>query len=313
MRIGVDAMGGDFAPEAVVLGAIQAHKEIPESIRIVLLGNKEQIVSIIDKQGFPREAFDIVATSQVIEMGDHPAKAYQHKPDSSLAVGFGMLAKGEIDGIASAGSTGAMMVGAMYFIKPITGIIRPGIASFLPICESKTGLLIDVGLNPDARPDVLFQYAILGTIYAKEVLGIEDPSVGLLNIGEEPEKGNLVAKNTFELLKESTSIRFVGNIEGNQLFDENTADVIVCDGFVGNVVLKEAESFHKLIKRRNISDPFFERFNFEHYGGTPVLGVNAPVIIGHGVSTATAIKNMILQTRKVIEAGLTEKIKEALS
>lgn len=306
-------MGGDYAPEAVVLGAIQAHKEIPESVRIVLFGSKEQIVTILDNQGFPREAFDIVHTSQVIEMGDHPAKVFQHKPDSSLAVGFGMLAKGQIDGIASAGSTGAMLVGAMYFVKPISGVIRPGIASFLPISETKTGLLIDVGLNPDARPDVLFQYAVLGSIYAKEVLGIKNPSVGLLNIGEEPEKGNLVAKNTFELLNESTSIRFVGNIEGNHLFDEDSADIIVCDGFVGNVVLKEAESFYKLIKRRNISDPFFDRFNFEHYGGTPVLGVNAPVIIGHGVSNATAIKNMILQTKMVIEAGLTEKIKEALS
>jgi fatty acid/phospholipid synthesis protein PlsX len=313
MRIGVDAMGGDFAPEAVILGAIQAHKEIPESIRIVLLGNEEQIVSILDSQNFPREAFDIISTTQVIEMGDHPAKVFQRKPDSSLAVGFGMLVKGNIDGIASAGSTGAMLVGAMNYIKPISGVIRPGIASFLPLSETKTGLLIDVGLNPDARPDVLYQYAVLGSIYAKEVLGIEDPSVGLLNIGEEPEKGNLVTKNTFELLKESTTFRFVGNIEGNHLFDEDSADIIVCDGFVGNIVLKEAESFYSLIKRRKISDPFFDRFNFEYYGGTPVLGVNAPVIIGHGISNATAIKNMILQTKKVIEAGLTEKIKEALS
>jgi len=306
-------MGGDFAPEAVILGAIQAHKEIPESIRIVLLGNEEQIVSILDSQNFPREAFDIISTTQVIEMGDHPAKVFQRKPDSSLAVGFGMLVKGNIDGIASAGSTGAMLVGAMNYIKPISGVIRPGIASFLPLSETKTGLLIDVGLNPDARPDVLYQYAVLGSIYAKEVLGIEDPSVGLLNIGEEPEKGNLVTKNTFELLKESTTFRFVGNIEGNHLFDEDSADIIVCDGFVGNIVLKEAESFYSLIKRRKISDPFFDRFNFEYYGGTPVLGVNAPVIIGHGISNATAIKNMILQTKKVIEAGLTEKIKEALS
>ena len=175
-----------------------------------------------------------------------------------------------------------MLVGAMNYIKPISGVIRPGIASFLPLSETKTGLLIDVGLNPDARPDVLYQYAVLGSIYAKEVLGIEDPSVGLLNIGEEPEKGNLVTKNTFELLKESTTFRFVGNIEGNHLFDEDSADIIVCDGFVGNIVLKEAESFYSLIKRRKISDPFFDRFNFEYYGGTPVLGVNAPVIIGHG-------------------------------
>ena len=313
MKIGVDAMGGDFAPEAVVLGAIQAQREVHSDVRIVLIGDEHQINEILLREGVSSNNFDIVGTTQVINMGDHPTKAFQQKPDSSLAVGFGMLANGDLNGFASAGSTGAMLVGAMYSIKPISGIIRPGIASFLPISETKTGLLIDVGLNPDASPDVLYQYALLGSIYAKEVLGVASPTVGLLNIGEEADKGNLVAKSTYQMLKEATNIRFIGNIEANRIFDEESADVLVCDGFTGNVVLKEAEGFFKLLKRRGIFDTFFERFNFEHYGGTPLLGVNAPVIIGHGVSNATAIKNMILQTQSVISARLVEKIKEALS
>ncbi|SDB87531.1 phosphate acyltransferase PlsX [Williamwhitmania taraxaci] len=313
MRIGVDAMGGDFAPEATVLGAIQAHREVHSEVRIVLIGNESQIHEILLREGVSSSNFDIVGTTQVINMGDHPTKAFQQKPDSSLAVGFGMLANGDLDGFASAGSTGAMLVGAMYTIKPIPGIIRPGIASFLPISETKTGLLIDSGLNPDASPDVLYQYALLGSIYAKEVFGVTSPTVGLLNIGEEADKGNLVAKSTHQMLKEATSIRFIGNIEANRIFDEDSADVLVCDGFTGNIVLKEAEGFYTLLQRRGISDTFFERFNFEHYGGTPLLGVNAPVIIGHGVSNANAIKNMILQTQKVISAGLVVKIKEALS
>jgi len=313
MRIGVDAMGGDFAPESVVLGAIKAQREVLSDVRIVLIGDKNQISEILLREGVSPNSFDIVGTTQVINMDDHPTKAFQQKPDSSITVGFGMLAKGELEGFASAGSTGAMLVGAMYSIKPIPGIIRPGIASFLPVSETKTGLLIDVGLNPDASPDVLFQYALLGSIYSKEVFGVSSPTVGLLNIGEEAEKGNLVAKSTYQMLKEATRIRFIGNVEANRIFDEESPDVLVCDGFTGNIVLKEAEGFFKLLKRRGIHDTFFERFNFEHYGGTPLLGVNAPVVIGHGVSNTTAIKNMILQTQNVITAGLIEKIKEALS
>lgn len=313
MRIGVDAMGGDFAPESVVLGAIEAQREVLGDVKIVLIGDEGQINEILQREGVSQNSFDIVGTTQVINMDDHPTKAFQQKPDSSIAVGFGMLAKGELEGFASAGSTGAMLVGAMYSLKPIPGIIRPGIASFLPVSETKTGLLIDVGLNPDASPDVLFQYALLGSIYSKEVFGVSSPTVGLLNIGEEAEKGNLVAKSTYQMLKEATRIRFIGNVEANRIFDEESPDVLVCDGFTGNIVLKEAEGFFKLLKRRGIHDTFFERFNFEHYGGTPLLGVNAPVVIGHGVSNAAAIKNMILQTQNVITAGLIEKIKEALS
>lgn len=313
MKIGVDAMGGDFAPEAVVLGAIQALSEVPNGVKIVLIGDEIHIKEILLREGVSTTLFEIVGTTQVIGMGDHPTKAFHQKPDSSLVVGFSMLANGDLQGFASAGNSGAILVGAMYSIKPIPGIIRPAIASFLPICECKTGLLVDVGLNPDAGPDVLFQFALLGSIYAKEVLGVNNPTVGLLNIGEEAEKGNLVAKSTYQMLTEATRVRFIGNIEANRIFDDDSADVLVCDGFTGNIVLKEAEGFFKLLRRRGVSDGFFERFNFEHYGGTPLLGVNAPVVIGHGASNPIAIKNMILQTQGVINAGLIEKIKEALN
>jgi glycerol-3-phosphate acyltransferase PlsX len=313
MRIGVDAMGGDFAPEAAVNGAILANRELEPNQRIVLFGDKERIQDLISQNSGSINDFDIVHCTEVIGMGENPAKTFTKKADSSITVGFKWLAQNKIDGFASAGNTGAMLVGTMYTVKSVPGIIRPAIASYIPVSENKFNLLLDVGINPDCRPDVLYQYGILGSLYAKLIFNIDNPRVGLLNIGEEEEKGNLVTKNTFELMKDSNDYTFVGNVEGNMLFNDEKADVVVCDGFVGNVILKEAEAFYHILKKRKISDPFFERFNFENYGGTPVLGVNAPVIIGHGVSNDKAIMNMILQTRTVISTNLCNKIKEAFS
>ena len=313
MRIGVDAMGGDFAPEAAVNGAILANRELEPNQRIVLFGDQERIQDLISQNSGSINDFDIVHCTEVIGMGENPAKTFTKKADSSITVGFKWLAQNKIDGFASAGNTGAMLVGTMYTVKSVPGIIRPAIASYIPVSENKFNLLLDVGINPDCRPDVLYQYGILGSLYAKLIFNIDNPRVGLLNIGEEEEKGNLVTKNTFELMKDSNDYTFVGNVEGNMLFNDEKADVVVCDGFVGNVILKEAEAFYHILKKRKISDPFFERFNFENYGGTPVLGVNAPVIIGHGVSNDKAIMNMILQTRTVISTNLCNKIKEAFS
>jgi glycerol-3-phosphate acyltransferase PlsX len=310
MRIGIDIMGGDFAPKATVLGAILAQKEISSDDRIVLFGDQEKIKEILDRENVSISNFDIVHTSQVIDMNDHPAKAFTKKPDSSIAVGFHYLAKGEIDGFASAGSTGAMMVGAMYSVKAITGVIRPVITGPIPKPDGTHSILLDVGLNPDTKPDVLYQYAILGSIYAESVYGIKNPKVGLMNIGSEEEKGNLVTKSAHELMKDSSDFNFIGNIEANDIFTEGKADVIVCDGFVGNVILKEAEAFYTLYKKRKLKDEFFDKFNFENYGGTPVLGVNKNVVIGHGISNDIAIKNMILHTKHVADANLSEKIKE---
>jgi phosphate acyltransferase len=311
MKIGVDAMGGDYAPDAVVKGAILAQKQLSANERIVLFGDEQQILNIINNEKANASDFDIVHCSEVIGMGEHPAKTFSKKTDSSITVGFGWLAQKKIDGFASAGNTGAMLVGTMYTIKSIPGIIRPAIASYIPVSENKFNLLLDVGVNPDCRPDVLYQYGILGSIYSKLIFGNQNPRIGLLNIGEEEEKGNLIAKSTHELMKDSTHFNFVGNVEGNQLFSDKKADVVVCDGFVGNVILKEAEAFYHMIKKRKISDPYFEMFNFENYGGTPILGVNAPVIIAHGISNDKAIMNMILQTKTVISSDLCGKFKEA--
>ncbi len=313
MRIGVDAMGGDFAPDAVVSGAILAQKQLSADQRIVLFGDENQIVSLLKRENANPDDFNVVHCTEVIEMSENPAKAFTRKPDSSISQGFKALATKQIDGFASAGSTGAMLVGAMYTVKQVTGVIRPSIASYIPVSENKYSLLLDVGLNPDCKPEVLYQYGILGSLYAKFLLGIQNPRIALLNIGEEEEKGNLVVKSTFELMRNSKDFHFVGNVEGNDLFSDEKADVIVCDGFVGNVVLKEAEAFYRIIKKRKIENPYLEMFNAENYGGTPILGVNEPVIIGHGSSNPKAIMNMILQTKEVISSDLCLKIREAFS
>ncbi|HYX10131.1 MAG TPA: phosphate--acyl-ACP acyltransferase [Bacteroidales bacterium] len=311
LRIGIDIMGGDYAPEAAVKGAILAHNELKEKAKLVLIGNQDQIHSICEKSQFDPSLFEIVHTTEVIGMGEHPAKAFSQKPDSSIVVGYNMLMKKEIDGFASAGSTGAMLVGAMYTVKSIPGIIRPSITAAVPSGNEKPIILLDVGINPDCKPDVLYQYAILGSKYAEYVYKIDNPKVGLLNIGEEEEKGNLLTKATYQAMKGTRDFNFIGNIEGHDFFNDDKANVIVCDGFVGNVMLKEAEAFYMLVKKRNMTDEFFEKFNFENYGGTPILGINDVVIIGHGISNDIAIKNMVRHTFDVIEARLIDKIKEA--
>jgi glycerol-3-phosphate acyltransferase PlsX len=309
MRIGLDVMGGDFAPEATVAGAVLAQKVLAKDAKIVLIGFQDKIEELLIKHGADMSWFEIVHATDVIEMGDHPSKAFTQKPNSSISVGFQLLQAGNIDGFASAGSTGAMMVGAMYTVKSIPGVIRPTITSPIPKTNGKSSVLLDVGLNSDCKPEVLYQYGILGSLYSEFVCNIDKPKVGLLNIGSEPEKGNILTKATYQLMADTKDFNFVGNIEGNEIFDDK-ADVIVCDGFVGNVVLKQAEAVYHLAKQRNLNDEYFNRFNFEIYGGTPVLGVNGNVVIGHGVSNDIAIKNMILHTKDVIHAKLPEKIKE---
>jgi glycerol-3-phosphate acyltransferase PlsX len=205
-----------------------------------------------------------------------------------------------------------MLVGIHYSIRTISGIIRPAIAAFIPNETDTPTLVLDVGLNPDSKPDVLYQYAIMGSVYAESVWHIQNPRVALLNIGAEESKGNLVVKSAYELMMGSRHFNFVGNFEANDFFGHELADVVVCDGFVGNVVLKEAEAFYKLIRKRRIDDPYFERFNFENFGGSPILGASSVVVIGHGISNAKAIKNMILQTKEMVKVGLVEKIKNTI-
>ncbi len=305
-------MGGDFAPDAAVEGAVDALGKLQPGDRLVLIGDNLRIREKLASLNVEPSQFDIVAASQVIEMHDHPAKAFSQKRDSSIAVGFGMLKSGMINGFASAGNTGAMLVGASYTVNVIPGVFRPALVALIPNINGNSSIILDVGINPDSKPDVLQQYGMLGTVYARYVLGIKEPTVGLLNIGEEESKGSATVKAAYELLRESSDLIFKGNIEGNHLFTDEMTDVIVCDGFVGNVVLKMAEKFYTVARSKGINDSFFDRLNFEVVGGTPVVGINENVVVGHGISNRTAIMNMILQTRDVVHADLARKIKEAI-
>ena len=306
-------MGGDNAPEATTIGAIGASKTLPKNVSLVLIGDQEKITEILVREGEKVEDYEIVPSTEVITMQDHPAKAFAKKPNSSIAVGFKLLLTKKIDGFASAGNTGAMLAGSMYTVKQVPGIIRPCLIGPLPRPDGSFGIMLDVGLNPDCKPDNLYQYGILGDLYAKYIYNIEKPKVALLNLGEEEEKGSLLTKATHELMKDTTDFNFVGNVEGHDIYNSKKSDVIITDGYTGNVVLKLSESYYDIFKERKVEDEFINRFNPHEYGGTPVLGVNAPVIVGHGASNAQAIKNMILHTKSVIEAELTEKIKEAFS
>ena len=314
IRIGLDAMGGDFAPEVAVKGAVLALGSLDEDSRIVLFGDAEAIRAQLAKEGVAEEQFDIVATSQVVEMGDHPVRAFQQKRDSSIVVGFNYLAEGKIDGFASAGSTGAMMVGSTQVIRVVDGVIRPAISTVVQSVTGAPVMILDVGLNVDCKPDVLEQYALIGSIYAESVLGVENPRVALLNIGAESSKGNLQTKAAYELMQlgnESGSYNFVGNIEASHIYTSKVADVVVCDGFVGNTLLKLTEGLYAINTKLGTTNSFLEGLNYEHIGGTPVLGINAPVVIGHGKSTAEAIKSMILATKRTIESGMVESLKNA--
>jgi phosphate acyltransferase len=312
MKIGIDILGGDFAPGANVSGAILAKKVLPQDAEIVLIGDQEQILSGLSEFGGNPDDFTVVHAPDVITMHDHPTRAIPQKPNSSISVGFDLLASKEIDVFASTGNTGAMLVGSIYKINTIPGIIRPCITSVLPTIDGKNSILLDVGSNADCKADVLYQFAILGSLYSKNVYGVENPKVALLNIGEEETKGNLLTIATHKLLAESDDVNFVGNIEGRDLF-LGQADVIVCDGFTGNVVLKEAEGIYTLMKKRGIKDEYFDRFNYENYGGTPILGVKGNVIIGHGISNDKAVKSMIVHAYEVAKSGLASKVNEAFN
>lgn len=312
MKIGLDIMGGDYAPKANVLGAIAAHPLLFPDEQIVLIGDTKQIKPLLSENGFDPDLFEYVHTEEVIGMGEHPTKAIVQKPNSSISIGFNLLKEGKLDSFASAGNSGAMLVGAVFSVKTIPGIIRPCLSTFLPKLSGGVGLMVDVGANADCKPDILLQFGVLGSLYAENVMGIGNPKVALMNIGEEDEKGNMLSLATFPLMKDTNLFNFIGNVEGRDLFNDK-ADVIVCDGFTGNVMLKLAESFYVLTLKRGLKDEFFDRFNYENYGGSPVLGVNAPVVIGHGISSPTAVKNMILQSRDMITTGLVGKIQAAFN
>jgi glycerol-3-phosphate acyltransferase PlsX len=312
IKIALDAMGGDYAPKAMLEGALSFKTTSPDDIEVVLIGNEPLIKSVLKEMGVDENTFSIVHAEQVIGMNEHPAKAFTHKPDSSIAKGFGLLASGEVQAFTSAGNTGAMMVGSMFTIKPIEGVIRPAIAGFIPKQKGSYGILLDAGANADCKPEALDQFAILGTLYSKYVYDIANPTVGLMNLGEEETKGTVALQNTHQLLKANTKINFIGNIEGRDVF-ENKADVIICDGYTGNIILKLGETFFNLTSDRNFKHPFFDLFNYENVGGSPILGVNGNVVVGHGVSSGVAIKSMIDQAVQLVRADITTKIKNAFT
>ncbi|SET49391.1 phosphate acyltransferase PlsX [Hymenobacter actinosclerus] len=308
MKIALDAMGGDFAPQAAVDGAVLAAQQLAGKAQIVLIGQEEAVRPLLAAYGAAADGLTLVPASQIIEMGEHPAKAYQHKQDSSIAVGYRMLAAREVEAFCSAGNTGAMLVGAMFSVKAVPGVLRPAIANFVPKLHGGTGIMLDVGANADCKPEMLEQFGELGSLYARYVLGIAEPKVGLMNLGEEEGKGTVVTQAAHQLLKVNPHLKFIGNIEGRDLFNEK-ADVIICDGFTGNVLLKMAESVYDAVADRHIQDPFFDQFNYEAVGGSPILGVNGNAIIGHGVSTPKAICNMLLQGYQMATAGIADQIK----
>ena len=310
MTICLDMMGGDFAPLEAVKGIRDYLTEADNPALLFLVGDEAQINPLLQQHQIPADKVRVFHAPQVIDYNESPTKALKEKPQSSIAVGFQLLATGKAGAFISAGNTGAMLVGAMYSIKPIEGVQRPTISTILPKDNGTTGLLLDVGLNADCKPEHLNQFALLGSLYAKHILGIEQPRVALLNIGEEEGKGNLLAQAAYPLLKENEQINFTGNVEGRDILLDK-ADVMVCDGFTGNIILKMAESLYEITHRKGVKHEYLDRFNFELYGGTPVLGVAKPVIIGHGISHAKAFSNMIHLAEKMIAADLMEKMKSS--
>lgn len=307
MRIGLDMMGGDFAPAEAVKGILLYLEEAPADAVVFAIGKEEALSAM----GLPENRVRIINAPQVIEMHEHPTRALKEKPQSSISVGFHLLKEEQVDAFISAGNTGAMLVGTHFSIKPLKGILRPAIGAVFPRVNGKSGVLCDVGLNADCKPEQLEQFALLGSILAEEIMGIEKPKVGLLNIGEEEGKGNILSQEAYQLLKQNAAINFIGNIEGRDVFTDK-ADVMVCDGFTGNIVLKMGEQLYEIARNRSINDEFFNRCNFETYGGTPVLGVSKPVVIGHGISHQLAFKNMLILAQKMIERDVMVKMQQAL-
>ena len=311
MKIGLDIMGGDYAPAEPIKGVQLYFEQVSDpSVHLLLIGDAAACAPYLSLLENYHHRFTFIEAAEVIGMHEHPTKALKEKPNSSIAVGFGLLLKGKIDAFISAGNTGAMMVGAMYTVKAIDGILRPTIATPMPRQDGKYNFLLDSGINADCKPEHLVQFAEMGSLYAQHVLGVDKPRVGLLNLGEEEGKGNILCQATYPLLKDLADINFVGNIEGRDVFLPK-AEVIVCEGFVGNVLLKMAESIYDIFKtQKGFNDPFLDDFNFEKYGGTPILGINSPVIISHGIAHAFAFRNMIDAAGKIVSTNLIGVFKE---
>ena len=312
ITIGLDIAGGDFAPECNLEGAKRIVEQLSDKIQLVLIGDEAIIREGLKKHAIPESAVGLFHAPEVIEMGDSPMRALAAKPNNSISVGLGLLKAGKIDGFASAGNTGAIFGASVVALGTVIENIRPCMMAYAPRENQKDGIILDIGASADSKPENLYQFAILGHTFYKYIQGEENPKVGLINIGAEPEKGNEIIKATYKLMDGSTDFNFVGNVEGNELFTEK-ADVLVCNGFTGNVVLKLCEGWYKIARRNGLKNDYLEKFNFENQGGSPVLGINGAVVIGHGISNGKTFMNMVKLTSEIVENKLPWRIKEALS
>ncbi|MBN1163108.1 MAG: phosphate acyltransferase PlsX [Candidatus Krumholzibacteriota bacterium] len=325
MKIALDTMGGDRAPGEIINGALEAIREGSPHLRMVLVGQRDKIEQCLTGKDFPRERCEIVHASEVVGMSESPAAAIRRKKDSSIAIATQLHKEDKVEAVVSAGNTGAVVASSLFSLGRIAGIDRPAIAIVFPTRNGGT-VLLDGGANSDCTPQHLEQFAMMGEVYARLFFERENPRIGLLSIGEEQSKGNELTREAHQLLK-SSGMNFVGNVEGRDIIAE-TVDVVITDGFVGNVILKFTESIiyyiNSLIKE-GIKDsvlakagavlmkPVFERMkktlDYEEYGGMPLLGVDGVTIIGHGGSSAKAIKNAIFAAERFIESGINQKIK----
>lgn len=329
MKIAVDAMGGDYAPEEVVLGAVEAVETY--DLDVFLVGDETKIRNVFTTYNIkPNKRVTIVHASEVIEMGEHPAQAIRKKKDASIVVATKLVKDGTCDAVVAPGSTGAAVTAALLGLGRIKGIERPCIATPIPSQKGIT-VLLDSGANANSKPKHLVEGAIMGSHYAKYILGIDKPNIGLLNIGEEASKGNELAQATYPLLKKLKTISFYGNVEGRDI-PKGTVDVVVCDGFVGNVILKFGEGMAlfliRLVKERIRDGGFLarlgamavypalkslkKRLDFTEYGGAPLLGVNGSFIICHGSSKAKAIKNAVRVASELVEQDVVGHIRKSI-
>ncbi len=326
-RVAVDAMGGDYAPKHEILGALAALKE-NDDLDLILVGDKEKILASAREQNVALDEKMILHTTQIITMHDKPAEAIKTKKDSSLIVGANLVRDKKADAFVSAGNTGAVAAASTLLIGRLKGIERPTIGSFFP-SENNVTYLFDVGAFVDVKPQHLFDYAVLASIFVSELHGINNPSIAMLNVGEEDEKGNKQVKETAELLRNS-KLNFIGNVEGRDIL-KGKSNIIICDGFVGNILLKFGESvpaFMKYLLKEYAEKSIFEKIkiglfkgtlkkalsplNPDLYGGVPLLGLNGITIIGHGSSSPLALKNMILRAKEMHQKKLIQKFEETL-
>lgn len=326
-RIVVDAMGGDYAPQNAVAGAIEAFNEMKD-FDLILVGKKDEILQVIKSNQLAFNPDKIINADEIIGMGDSPTAALKSKPDSSIVKGVQLVKDGKADAFVSAGNTGAVSAAGTLIIGRLPGVERPTIGTYIPNLKGIT-TVFDVGAFVDSKPQHLFGYAQLANVYIKEMYNIENPTIGLLSVGEENEKGNKLTKETFELLKNS-NLNFFGNIEGGDVLT-GKVNIVICDGFIGNILLKFGESFLKILKpmlkktadanfldklkiaiSKNSIKKTFKVFDPNDYGGIPLLGIKAIVIIGHGSSSTAGIKNMVLKAREMYNKQLVLKIENSI-